>query len=295
MQTSTISSITIESDTLRISQGESLQICPSQTGLHTSHVITATTYTRPAIEKSSTENIQLNQRQSVSSESCQRRSIAQLQRRPSSWVSSTTGFADSELPRELLCGILFLRKSEIRTGHNERIHQLCSRVMISSEKKLIEPLVNLLNWRRQQRLKIDWFIYILYAKEASSFSRRQLKFPCWTAPVARTFKIENIASEIISRAPSLRHDLRPSVDDDEEEITFPALDKRYLEYREPLLQLAKRVVEGVFSIDCIVAEIRAGTYVLGKVSHESLTTMSEQLGLFGWIDQEEELWRRRGF
>ncbi|KAK9233725.1 hypothetical protein V1525DRAFT_150180 [Lipomyces kononenkoae] len=195
------------------------------------------------------------------------------------------------LPGELVRAIEFFRRSEFRTVRNERLHHLCTRAMMLGNAKAgscgladdIVRLENLFDWRREQRLKVDWFLYVLRMTYPTA---EHICFVKWSSPVAKTFKIGKVYTRLCMLIPDFAKEQFPDPTDNMR--AFP-LHPRDMEYKEPILQLASKIANDGLDIELVLHEARNGKFIFGSISEESVVTLREQLLLNGREDEEEVL------
>ncbi|KAK9366270.1 hypothetical protein V1509DRAFT_630270 [Lipomyces kononenkoae] len=205
-----------------------------------------------------------------------------LERRRS-WQGTGNG-----LPGDLVRAIEFFRRSEFRTFRNERLHHLCTRAMMVGNAKAgscgladdIARLKNLFEWRREQRLKVDWFLYVLRMTYPTA---EHIGFVKWSGPVAKTFTIEKIYTRLCMLIPDFAKEQFP---DPSEARVYP-LHPRDMEYKEPILQLASKIANDGLDIELVLYEARNGKFIFGVISEESVMTVREQLLLNGREDEED--------
>ncbi|KAK9245653.1 hypothetical protein V1506DRAFT_537544 [Lipomyces tetrasporus] len=218
-----------------------------------------------------------------------RENLKPLLERRRSWHGTGDG-----LPTELVRAIEFFRRSEFRTVRNERLHHLCTRAMMMRSAKAgsnshaddIVKLKNLFEWRKEQRLKVDWFLYVLkmtYPRAA------HIGYVKWSGPVAKTFKIDKVYTTLCILVPDFAKEQFP---DQADSRVFP-LHPRDMEYKEPILQLANKIANDGLDIELVLWEARNGKFIFGSISKESVMTVREQLALNGREDEEDVMRQRK--
>ncbi|KAK9376470.1 uncharacterized protein V1513DRAFT_438760 [Lipomyces chichibuensis] len=235
------------------------------------------------LQRSTTEKL------TSDSDESNRENVRPVLERKRSWQGMGEG-----LPGELVRSIEFFRRSEFRTFRNERLHHLCTRAMMVGNAKAgsggladdIVRLKNLFEWRKQQRLKVDWFLYVLRMTYPTV---RHIDYVKWSGPVAKTFKIEKVYSRLCVLVPDFTKEQFP---DPSDMHNFP-LHPRDMEYKEPILQLASKIANDGLDIELVLHEARNGKFIFGSISEESVVTVREQLTLNGREDEEDVLRQRK--
>ncbi|KAK9428741.1 hypothetical protein V1505DRAFT_376174 [Lipomyces doorenjongii] len=235
------------------------------------------------LERSTTEKL------TSESDDSNRENVRPVLERKRSWQGMGDG-----LPGELVRAIEFFRRSEFRTFRNERLHHLCTRAMMVGNAKAgstgladdIVRLKNLFEWRKQQRLKVDWFLYVLRMTYPTV---EDISYVKWSGPVAKTFKIEKVYTRLCALVPDFAKEQFP---DPTDMRIFP-LHARDMEYKEPILQLASKIANDGLDIELVLHEARNGKFIFGSISEESFVTVKEQLTLNGREDEEDVLRQRK--